>query len=159
MLIREDCVMKKKICLIASSGGHFEQIIMLRELKKDFIVYVVTEDTEYSTTKDSDYVVTQLNRKELFFIYKFIKVFFKSLYIFLKEKPDMIISTGALSVIPTFIIGRIFNKKLVFIESFAKVSSPTITGKLLYKISDVFIVQWEELLDYYPNAIYLGSIY
>ena len=85
--------------------------------------------------------------------------FIYSLYIFLKERPDIIISTGALSVIPTFFIGKLFKKKLVFIESFAKIESPTKTGKLLYKFTDVFIVQWSEMKKIYPNAIYLGSIY
>lgn len=151
--------MKKKICLIASSGGHFEQVSMLKDLKEEFNVYIVTEKTKYSTKKDGDYFVIQLNRREILFPLKFITVFFQSLYIFAKEKPDMIISTGALSVIPTFVIGKIFNKKLVFIESFAKVKTPTLTGKLLYKFTDVFIIQWEELLKYYPKAIHLGSIY
>ena len=50
-------------------------------------------------------------------------------------------------------------KKLIYIESFAKVTSPTETGKLLYKFADQFYVQWKPMLKCYPKAIYLGGIY
>lgn len=50
-------------------------------------------------------------------------------------------------------------KKLIYIESFAKVTSPTETGKLLYKFADRFYVQWESMLKFYPKAKYLGGIY
>lgn len=151
--------MKQNVCLIASSGGHFEQIMMLKKIEKDFNIFTVTEKTKYSNESDSDYFLMQINRKEILFPLKIIVVFFQSLIIFLKEKPDVVISTGALSVIPMFFISKICNKKLIFIESFAKVKSPTLTGRLLYKFVDVFIIQWKELLEFYPNAIYLGSIY
>ena len=52
-----------------------------------------------------------------------------------------------------------FGKKLVYIESFAKISSPTETGKFLYKFADRFYVQWKSMKKFYPNAIYLGGIY
>ena len=71
----------------------------------------------------------------------------------------MVISTGALATIPMSIIAKIFKKKVIFIESFAKISSPTITGKLVYKFADQFYVQLESLKEFYPNAICKGGIY
>ena len=150
---------RKKICLISSSGGHFEQLLMLEKLEKNFDIYFVTERTEYSSEKQNVYYIKQINRQENFFPFNFIIVFMQSLKIFLKEKPDIIISTGALSVIPTFLVGKLFKKKLVFIESFAKINTPTLTGKFIYKFADVFIIQWSELKKVYPDAICLGSIY
>ena len=82
--------------------------------------------------------------------------FFTSLKIFLKERPDFVISTGALATIPMCIIAKIFRKKVIFIESFAKVNSPTLTGKLIYKFADQFYVQWEDMLKVYPKGIYKG---
>ena len=82
-----------------------------------------------------------------------------TLKIFLREKPDVVISTGALVTIPICIIAKIFRKKLIFIESFAKINSPTLTGKLLYKFADQFYVQWKDMLKIYPKAIYKGGIY
>jgi len=85
--------------------------------------------------------------------------FFKSLHIYIKEKPDVVITTGVLAMIPICLLAKLFRKKLIYIESFAKVTSPTQTGKLLYKYADRFYVQWESMLEIYPNAIYLGGIY
>ena len=56
-------------------------------------------------------------------------------------------------------LAKVMKKKIIFIESFAKVTSPTLTGKLVYKFADQFYVQWEEMLKIYPNAIFKGGIY
>ena len=152
----------KKVCLISSSGGHFEQLKMLTKLNKKYKTFIVTEKTDYNKDdKKINYFVMQVNRKEKLFVFKMIGILFKSLYIFIKEKPDVIISTGVLSAIPMLFIGHIFKKKVIYIESFAKINSPTMTGNLIYKkhIADQFYVQWESMLKYYPNAIYKGGIY
>lgn len=152
----------KKICLISSSGGHFEQLLMLRKLSEKNKIFIVTEKTKYNVKdKKINYFILQVNRKEPTFIFKIIANFFKSTYIFLKEKPDIIISTGVLSTIPMLIIGHIFRKKVIYIESFAKINSPTMTGKLIYKmnLANQFYVQWESMLKFYPNAIFKGGIY
>ena len=153
---------KSKICLISSSGGHFEQLLMLRKLNDFHDVFIVTEKTKYNKDdKKIKYFVNQVNRKEQLFFVKMISIFFKSLYIFLKEKPDVVISTGVLSAIPMMFIAHFFKKKVIYIESFAKINSPTMTGRLIYKkhIADQFYVQWESMLEFYPNAIYKGGIY
>ena len=154
--------LKKKICLISSSGGHFEQLKMLQKLSENYNTFIVTEKTDYNKDdKKIDYFVNQVNRKEKLFIFKMIGILFKSFYIFIKEKPDVVISTGVLSAIPMMFIGHLFKKKIIYIESFAKINSPTMTGNLIYKhhIADQFYVQWESMLEYYPNAIYKGGIY
>lgn len=153
---------KKKICLISSSGGHFEQLLMLRKLAPKNDIFIVTERTKYNKKdKKINHFVMQVNRKEFLFIPKMIGIFIQSLVIYFKEKPDVIISTGVLSTIPMLFIGHIFKKKVIYIESFAKISSPTMTGNLIYKRkwANQFYVQWEGMLEFYPNAIYKGGIY
>lgn len=154
--------LKKKICLISSSGGHFEQLLCLKPLNENFNIFFVTEKTKYNKNdKKIKYFVKQVNRKEILFIPNMIMIFFKSLYIYIKEKPDVIISTGVLSTIPMLFIGYFFKKKIIYIESFAKINSPTMTGKLIYKkkIANQFYVQWKTMLEFYPDAIYKGGIY
>ena len=153
---------KKKICLISSSGGHFEQLLMLRKLSEEFKVFIVTEKTEYNKKdKKINHYLIQVNRKEPLFILKMFVNLIKSLYICIMEKPDVIISTGVLATIPMLFIGHAFHKKVIYIESFAKINSPTQTGKLIYnkKIADRFYVQWPDMLKIYPDAIYKGGIY
>lgn len=154
--------MRKKICLISSSGGHFEQLLTLRKLSNNYDTFIVTEKTKYNKKdKKINHYVMQVNRKEILFIPKMFIIFIQSLIVFLKEKPDVIISTGVLAAIPMLFIGHAFKKKVIYIESFAKINSPTMTGKLIYKkhIADRFYVQWETMKEFYPDAIYLGGIY
>ena len=69
------------------------------------------------------------------------------------------ITTGVLAIIPLALLMKLTGGKLIYLESFAKVTSKTLSGKLLYKYADQFYVQWEEMLKLYPRAIYKGGIY
>ena len=153
--------MNKKVCFVASSGGHFEQLMMLKPLMEKYDGFIMTEKTTYKSSggKIRTYYLKQVNRKELLFPFFFLYDFLYSFMVFVKERPDYVISTGALATIPVCLIAKLFGRKLIFIESFAKVDSPTLTGKLLYRFADRFYVQWEPMLKIYPNAIYLGGIY
>ena len=150
-----------KICFAASTGGHFEQLTMLKELMNKYDCFILTEKTIYNTQIDGKkmYYLKQVNRKDKTVFLNLIANAFKSLGIFIKEKPDVVICTGVLAMIPMCLTAKLFGKKLIYIESFAKVTSPTETGKLMYKYADRFYVQWEQMLKVFPNAIYLGGIY
>lgn len=76
-----------------------------------------------------------------------------------REKPDLIISSGAAVAVPFFYIGKLMGAKLIYIEVFDRIDKPTVTGKMVYPITDRFIVQWEELKKVYPKALNLGSIF
>lgn len=155
--------MKKniKICFAASSGGHFEQLMMLKPLMEKYDSLIITEETSYSTKSSGAkmYYMKQVNRREKGFIPNMIINLVRSVQIYMKEKPDVVICTGVLTMIPICLISKVFRKKLIYIESFAKVTTPTETGRLLYKFADQFYVQWESMLNVYPNAIFLGGIY
>lgn len=153
--------MSKKICFAASSGGHFEQISMLKPIMDVYDCCVVTEHTKYNAVIEGKkmYYIHQVNRHEPLCVLWLLMNAFKSFWIFIKEKPDVIITTGVLAVIPLCLIAKMFHKKLIYIESFAKIYSPTKTGKFMYKYADQFYVQWEPMLKIYPKAIFLGGIY
>lgn len=150
-----------KIVFAASSGGHFEQLLMLKPLMEKYDSILVTEKTEYGSGKldVKTYYVKQINRKEPLFLPKFIANTWRALMIIIKEKPKVMITTGVLAIIPLALLIKLFGGKLIYLESFAKVTSKTLSGKLLYKFADQFYVQWEEMLKLYPNAIYKGGIY
>ncbi|MBZ1519310.1 PssD/Cps14F family polysaccharide biosynthesis glycosyltransferase [Leuconostoc mesenteroides] len=150
---------KNKIFLVASSGGHFEQILMLKPLGEEFSLTFVTEHVPYDLNIQNTLFVSQLNRKDNFFVFKFVKAIFQAANYILRENPKAIVSTGALSSMPFLLVGKLLGKKIVFIESFAKSDSPTLTGKIVYHFADMFIVQWPEMKNIYPKALYLGSIY
>lgn len=152
---------KRKVCFAASSGGHFEQILMLKPLMERYDSFVVTEKTPYDIDVKNTrvYYLHQVNRKEIFFPFWLIVNSIKSLRIILKEHPEFIITTGVLAMIPLCLLVKLTGGKLIYIESFAKVNSATETGKFLYRFADQFYVQWESMKEVYPNALFHGGIY
>ena len=100
-----------------------------------------------------------MNRRQLAFCPKFLILFIKAFCILLKERPDFIITTGALIAYPFCVIGKLMGVKIVYVESFARVKRPSLTGRLLYDYSDLFIVQWEDMLKLYPKSVLGGGIF
>jgi UDP-N-acetylglucosamine:LPS N-acetylglucosamine transferase len=84
--------------------------------------------------------------------------------ILIRERPDLIVSTGAEIAIPAFyaawaLRGLSLGKpRLCFIESWTRVTMPTRTGRLVYPIADLFLVQWEHLLSHYGRRARYGGI-
>ena len=89
---------------------------------------------------------------------KYLKNFAQSLLLVLRDRPDYVISTGAGMAIPTCVIGKLLGAKLIFVETAARVHTPSRTGRLLYPLADLFLVQWEPLLKDYPKAKYGGVL-
>lgn len=150
-----------KICFAASTGGHYEQLLMLKPLMEKYDSFILAEQTLYNAAQQDikTYFLKQVNRKEKNFLPRMICNLFLSLRIYLKERPNFVICTGVLAMIPMCLIVKLMGGKLIYIESFAKVTSPTQTGKFIYKFADKFYVQWESMLKFYPKAKYLGGIY
>ena len=145
-----------KICLIASAGGHLTQIRNLENFYKKYDYFFVTffsKPIEQLTTLEKFYFIKDPTRKFLSFL---INVF-QSLKIFLNESPDIIISTGAGVAIAMCWWGRIFGKKVIFIEDWCVVESPSFSGRLVYPVANLFIINWVQLQKYYPKAKFGGT--
>ena len=149
--------MGKKICLASASGGHFEQLSRLKPLLEKYEGFIVTEKTKFSAK--ADYFVTQTGVGDPGWIKDSIKLFWEVHKICKKEKPDVIISTGTYIALPFMLYCKFHRKKLVYIETFARVTDTTKAGRMMYRFADLFIYQWPGLKKYYPKGIYGGSIY
>lgn len=148
-----------KICLVGSSGGHLTHLYMLKPFWKDKKHFWVTFDKE-----DARSILVGENVYPCYFpTNRSIKALIKNSWIawkvIRKEKPNLIVSSGAAIAVPFFYIGKLFGAKLIYIEVFDRIDKPTVTGKIVYPITDKFIVQWEEQKKIYPKAICLGSIF
>lgn len=151
---------KLKICLVGSSGGHLAHLYALKPFWEQHDRFWVTFDKEDANSLLKDerlyycHFPTNRNIKNLIKNTKLAKK------ILAEEKPDLIISSGAAVAVPFFYVGkRRFHAKLIYIEVFDRIHKGTLTGKLVYRICDKFIVQWEEQKKVYKKAINLGSIF
>lgn len=152
-------VIEIKVCLVGSSGGHLSHLYMLKPFWEGEERFWVTfsKDDAKSLLKDEImypcYYPTNRNLKNL------IKNTIVAFKVLKKERPDVIISSGAAVAVPFFYIGKLFGAKTVYIEVFDRIDSPTLTGKLVYHVTDKFIVQWEEMKKVYPKAKNFGGIF
>ena len=72
---------------------------------------------------------------------------------------SVIISSGAAVAVPFFWIGKLHRAKTIYIEVFDRIDKSTLTGKLVYPVTDKFIVQWEEMKKVYKKAENFGCIF
>ncbi len=148
-----------KVCLVGSSGGHLTHLYMLKPFWKDMDRFWVTFDKTdaNSILKDEKvyhcYFPTNRNIKNL------LKNTILAIKVLHKEKPNLIISSGAAVAVPFFWLGKLRGAKTIYIEVFDRIDKPTLTGKLVYPVTDKFIVQWDEMKKVYPKSENLGSIF
>lgn len=148
-----------KVCLVGSSGGHLTHLYLLKPFWKDKDRFWVTFDKEDARSVLQGekmypcHYPTNRNLKNL------IKNTILAIKVLRKERPDVIISSGAAVAVPFFYLGKLFGAKTVYIEVFDRIDAPTLTGKLVYPVTDTFVVQWEEMKKVYPKAINLGGIF
>ena len=154
----------KKVMFISSTGGHFNELMRLEPIFKNYKVTLVTESSPNKKKIRRDckkYNVHFLLRHSNIAIFNYFKLFincFISLFYFIIYRPKYIVTTGAHTAGPMCCIGKIFRSKIIFIETMANINTPTTTGKIVYKFADLFIVQWEDMLKVYPKAVYGGWI-
>lgn len=148
-----------KICMVGSSGGHLAQMYALKDFWSNSERFWVTFDKPdaNSLLKGEKmykcYYPTNRN------IFNLLRNTFLAVKLLIKEKPDVIISTGAAVAVPFFYIGKLLGAKLVYIEVFDRMDTPTLTGKLVYHITNLFVVQWETMKKIYPKSVMIGRIF
>ena len=159
--------MKKnsKVMFISSVGGHLTELLQLKSIFSKYDYVLITEKTDVTKDMKNKYNISYLpygsRNQKLKYPFVLLANCFMSLFYLIKYNPNVIVTTGANTAAAMCCLGKLFGKKVIYIESFAKNNSPTITGKMIYKLHAYtkFVVQWESMLKYYPNAEYWGWIY
>lgn len=155
---------EKKVMFISSTGGHLNELLQLSPLIKKYNSCLITEKTKSNMNLKNKYdrvyyLVYGTRHYKFSYMFKFLYNILKSFVLYIKERPNVIITTGTHTAVPMCYLGKIFGSKVIFIETFANSKTKTLSGRLVYPIADTFIVQWKEMLQLYPKAIYGGWIY
>lgn len=148
-----------KLCLVGSSGGHLAHLYLLKP--------VWEKEPRFWVTFPKEDALSLLKGEKVFPCYfptnrnfvNLVKNTVLAFKIIRKQRPDVIISSGAAVAVPFFYVGKLFGCKTIYIEVFDRMDKPTLTGRLVHPVTDRFIVQWESMLEVYKNSINLGSIY
>jgi beta-1,4-N-acetylglucosaminyltransferase len=150
---------KLKLCMACSAGGHLTEMVHLKKCYSKYSRFFITFkriDTEEFSKKEKVYFVPDPGRNPM----NFLKCVFQTFNILLKEKPDVVVSTGAGVAIPACYMSKfLLGSKIIFVESFCRIEEPSLSGRIVYPISDMFLVQWFKLLKKYGGkAVYRGAI-
>lgn len=150
---------------ISSAGGHLTQILRLqRDYDREQTV-MVTERTPATKQLINDLrsIVLFLphggRENILSYFGKFTYNIIISLFRVVWYRPRVVISTGAHTAVPTCVFAKLLGSKVIYIESFALINTPSLTGRIIYLFSDRFYIQWPKLKRFYRHAIYKGKLY
>lgn len=149
---------KMRIGLVASSGGHFTQLNkVVSSWDACSTFWVTTTHVVGRSLGEAGrvYVVGECNRQHLF---RVIRVLFRCIYIVLRERPDVVISSGAAVGCLMCYLGKLTGAKLVWLDSITNVERVSLSGRMVRHIADLFLVQWPELAEKYPNVEYVGAV-
>lgn len=143
-----------KICLTCSHGGHLNEMLQLGEAFSGHDTFYFCYDAETTRVLPNATLVPNMARNPI----EFAKNVFRVFRLFRKERPDLIVSTGAEIALPVVLVGKFFRAKVLYIECGAQVVRPSFTGRVMYWVADEFYVQWPELLRVYGGrARFVGS--
>ena len=149
---------KLKICLAASAGGHLTELLRLSDSWKKYETFFVTTVPvvrDNLQTSGNIYVVGECNRQHPI---RVLKVFLKCLKIALKERPNVVISTGAAAGCMICYLAKLGGARIIWVDSITNVERISLSGRMVRHIADLFLVQWPELVKKYNNVEFIGSV-
>lgn len=158
---------KSKVCFVASGGGHLRQLLQLSDLWGRYPYYFVTEETSLGKSLMADHHTRFVphfafgQRKSdgwLKFFWSGFKNAIVSTGHFFKERPDVVITSGAGAAFVTLLWARLLRKKIVYIESIARVTEVSLFGRLAQKHAGLIIVQWPSMEELIDGATYCSPL-
>jgi len=147
-----------KICLVASAGGHLSQLLKIVQAVNGYEAFVVTTSEavrENLTRFGQVHVVGECNRQHGL---RVVRVFLTCWRILRRERPDVVLSTGAAPGCVCCFLGKLMGAKIIWVDSITNVGRLSLSGWLVRYIADLFIVQWAELAQKYRGTEYVGTI-
>jgi len=151
-----------KVCIVCSAGGHFTEALKATEnifYEKYYVTYYEKSLDKIAADNKVYFVTHPRHCTFLLRALLFLRNVVESVKILRKENPDLIISTGADVAVATCVLGKLFGKKLIYIESGGYVTTKSLSGRLVYPFADLFLVQWEPALRNYPKAVWGGPLF
>jgi beta-1,4-N-acetylglucosaminyltransferase len=145
-----------KVAVVCSHGGHLTEMLYISKAFFGNDFFIATYDNPRTRKlKVKTYLFPNFGERWI----ESIKNALRVVFILREEQPDLIISNGAEIAVPFFYFAKLLKIKTIFIECYTRINEPTITGRLVYPISDLFLVMWPEMLEKYgKKAKYWGNL-
>lgn len=144
-----------RVCVVSSCGGHLAEVRAIVAAYSQYEHFYVLND-RIELPHDMLERTTFIAHAERNWLV--LLNLFEAWRILRRNKPDVILSTGAGPVVPFALVGKVLGIPTVFIETVARISSPSLTGRIMYVLADRFFYQWPSLRSYFPKGQYCGSV-
>lgn len=147
---------RNDICIVSSCGGHLTEVRQLKRLYADQAHFYVVNDRAIlpDDMVGRTYFISHSERD-----WRLLVNFWEAFRILAKERPRVILSTGAGPVVPFAIVGKLFFRtKVIFVETITRIERPSLTGRLMYYIADDFFYQWSPLKRWFPRGVDGGPL-
>jgi beta-1,4-N-acetylglucosaminyltransferase len=144
-----------KTCIVSSCGGHLAEVRALRPIYEQHEYFYVLNDKAL-LPKDMEgrtLFIRHSERDWLFFVN-----LWEAWRCLRRERPNLILSTGAGPVVPFALIGKFLGVATIYIEISTTVTKPSVTGRIMYRLADKFFYQWKGLEVYFPKGTYGGLL-
>ncbi len=146
------------VLFVTSAGGHLAQLVQLAPWWRGTRRAWVTFDLEDARSLLAGERVHHAYHPTTRNIPNLLRNLLLAVRVLRRERPDVIISTGAGVALPFFVLGKLRGCRTVYIEVVDRIETSTMTGRLCHPFTDVFAVQWEEQLPLYANAELVGRL-
>ncbi len=146
------------VILVCSTGGHLLQLLALRPAWEGHSrLWVTHPNSDAKSLLDNERVVyayspTTRNLRNL------VRNFFLAHRVLARERPRVLITTGAGVAVPFAWLARLRGVRIVYVESITRVERLSLSARLIAPIADRLYVQWPELDTAHPNARYRGNL-
>lgn len=145
-----------KLALITSTGGHLLQMMSLRDAwqgEDHFFVTFPLEDAKTLLNGEKVYWGHHPTNRS---IKNLVRNGWLAWKVLRRERPDVVISTGAALAVPFLWLGRLMGMRTVYVESITRIHTISMTGKMVLPTVDKFYGQWEELAMLHAKIEYGG---
>jgi len=144
-----------KICIVSSCGGHLTEARTLKSVYDRYEHFYVINDHILlpEDMHGRTYFIRHAERD-----WQVLVNFVEAWNILRQERPAVILSTGAGPVVPFALVGKLLGIKTVFVETLARITHPSLTGRMMYRLADRFLYQWQSLKPFFPDGQYGGPL-
>jgi UDP-N-acetylglucosamine:LPS N-acetylglucosamine transferase len=144
-----------KVCIVSSCGGHLTEVRALKPAYDSYEHFYVLNDRVMLPNDmiGKTHFICHSERD-----WRFLPNLWEAWRILQRERPAVILSTGAGPVVPFALIGKLLRIPTVFVETFARVTEPSLSGRVMYYLAGSFFYQWRSLERFYPKGIYGGPL-
>jgi UDP-N-acetylglucosamine:LPS N-acetylglucosamine transferase len=147
-----------RVLLVGSSGGHLAQLLALRPWWTGRHCHWVTFRTPDAESQLDGHSVTWAYFPTTRNLVNAVRNLWLAVRDLRRERPDLVVSTGAGVAFPYFIVARLMRIRTAYIEVYDRIDTPTMTGRLCAPLTTLFCVQWDQQQELYPSAVTIGSL-